>query len=172
EVLQHILDRAVLIVGFFVREAIDEFRVAWVGFGDDSIAGRAQRSGLDQLARDLADPLLHLRLAPLPCFAAEAVEGDTLALVTVAAQKLDILDRNVELVAARIFERDAVVRDLADRDLGQALVTPDAMVGMQDAVARRESRKLLEERGRRLALFAAADEPVAEHGLLGEHRAS
>ena len=103
-------------------------------------------------------------------FAAEAVERHALALAAVAGQKLDILDRDVELVAAGIFERHAVVRHLADGDLGQPLVAADAMIGVDDEVAGREGRELLEEGGGRLALLAAADEPVAEHVLLGQDR--
>ena len=138
-------DRAVLVVGFFVGEAVDECGVARVGFGDHAGAGGAQRCDLDQLSGDLADPLLHPRLAPLPRFAAKAVERDAFAVASVAAQKLDILDRDIELVAARIFERDAIVRHLADRDLGQALVAADAVVGVDDEVAGRQRRQLFEE---------------------------
>jgi hypothetical protein len=63
---------------------------------------------------DLANALLHARLAPLPRFAAQTVERDAFAVVTVAGQKLDILDRDVEPVPAGILQRHAVVRRLAD----------------------------------------------------------
>src|SRR5205823_10715282 len=119
-----------------------------------------------QLSGDLADALLHPRLAPLPRLAAEAVERDALALVAVAREQFDIFDRQIELVAAGIFERDAVVRHLADGDLRQPFVAADAVVGMDDEIARRERRQLLEERRGRLALAAAAHEAVAEHVLL------
>ena len=42
------------------------------------------------------------------------------------------------------------------------------MVGVDDEVARRQRRQLGQEGGGALALLAAADEPVAEHVLLGE----
>ena len=42
------------------------------------------------------------------------------------------------------------------------------MVVVDDEVARRERRQLGQEGGGALALLAAADEPVAEHVLLGE----
>ena len=54
----------------------------------------------------------------------------------VAREDVDILDRDVELVAAGIVERDAIVRRLADRDLGQPLVAADAVIGVDDEVAR------------------------------------
>ncbi len=170
EVGENVGDRAVLVVGFLIRKAVDEGGVGGVGFGDHAGPRRAHRRDLDQLTRDRADALLHLRLAPLPGFAAEAVERDVVALAAVAGQKLDILDRHVQLVAARIFERDAVVRIAADGDLGQPVVAADAMVGVYDEVAGRERRQLLEERGGGLALAPPPDEPVAEHVLLGEHR--
>ena len=93
---------------------------------------------------------------------------DAVALAAVAGQQLDILDRHVELVAAGIFERDAIVRRLADLDRGQPLVAADAMVGVDDEVARRQRRQLGQEGGGALALLAAADQPVAEHVLLGQ----
>src|SRR6185369_2203729 len=99
EVFQDILDRAVLVVGFLIGEAIDELGVSTVGFSDDAGAGGAESGRLDQLARDLADPLLHPRLAPLPRFAAEAVERNALAFAAIARQQFDVLDRHVELVA-------------------------------------------------------------------------
>ncbi len=80
EVAEHVLDRAVLVVGLLVGEAVDELRDRLVsGSAIDAGAGGAQRGGLDQLAGDLADPLLHPRLAPLPGFAAEPVERDAFA---------------------------------------------------------------------------------------------
>ena len=121
EIVEHVGDRAVLVVGLLIGEAVDELREGAVGLGDPAGAGGAQRRGLDQLARDLADPLLHPRLAPLPRLAAEPVERRRRSLSrAVAGQHVDILDRHVELVAAGIFERDAIVRRLADRDRGQA----------------------------------------------------
>jgi hypothetical protein len=40
-----------------------------------AFAGRALGGGLEQLAGDLADALLHPRLAPLPGLAAQLVEA-------------------------------------------------------------------------------------------------
>ena len=48
---------------------------------------------LDQLAGDLADAVLHPRLARLPAAAAEPVELDVGLLGAVARQQLDVLDR-------------------------------------------------------------------------------
>src|SRR5205085_4013536 len=123
----------------------------------------------DEVARNLADPLLHPALTPLPGLAAKPVQRDAFGLRAVAGQDVDILDRNVELVAAGIFERNAIVRRLLHGDLGQALVAADAMVGMDDEVAGGERGELGEEGVGALALLAAADEAVAEHVLLGEH---
>src|SRR6185312_3291906 len=106
----------------------------------------------------------------LPSLAAEAVQADPLALASVAAEELDILDRDVELVAARIFERDAVVRYLADGNLRQPFVAPDSMISVDNQVPGRERRQLLVEGRGGLALLAPAHDAVAEHVLLGEHR--
>ena len=137
---------------------------------DEAGAQRALGGGGDEVARDLADALLHLGLAPLPRLAAELVERDVLALGPVARQHLEILDGHVQLVAARIVKRDAVVRRLADGDLRQPLEPADAVIGMDDEVAGRQRRELRQERVRGLLALGAADEPVAEHVLLGDHR--
>ena len=55
-----------------------------------------------------------------------------------------------------------------DRDLGQALVAADAVIGVDDEVAGAERRQLGQEGVGALPALAAADEPVAEHVLLGE----
>ena len=60
------------------------------------------------------------------------------------------------------------MRRLLHRDLGQALVAADAVIGVDDEVAGRERRQLGEEGVGALAALAAADEPVAEHVLLGQ----
>ncbi len=63
-----------------------------------------------QARRHFADALAHPRLALLPAGAAEPVELDLGILRAVARQKLDIFDRQKELVAAGIMEFEAVVR--------------------------------------------------------------
>ena len=116
QILEHLADRAILVLGFLIGEAVDELRIGRIGFEQSPGAGRADRGGLDQHAGNLADALLHPALAPLPCFAAEAVEHGALAVAAIAGKHVDILDRDVELVAAGIAERDAIMRRLADHD--------------------------------------------------------
>ena len=74
EIVDHVGDGAVLVLGLLIGEAVDEGGIAGVGLDDRAGAQRALGRGLDQLAGDLADPLLHPRLAPLPGLAAEPVE--------------------------------------------------------------------------------------------------
>ena len=170
EIAEHVVDRAVLVVGFLVREAVDERGIAAL-VGLDHVAGmeRAFGGGRDQLAGDLADALLHAALAPLPRLAAEPVERAAF-FRPVAAQDFEILDRNVELVAAGIGQRDAIVRRLLHRDLGQPLVAPDAVIGVDDEIAGRQRRELGEEGVGRFLAPVAPHQPVAEHVLLGQQR--
>ena len=169
EIGQRFLDRAVLIVGFLIRETIDEAGVAAaVGLGDLALAKRAQGRCGDQLTRDLADALLHLRLAALPRLAAEPVEAGAFLAGAVAAEHLEVLDRDVELVAAGIFQLHAIVRRLGDRDLSQPDVAADAVIGVDDEIAGRERGEFGEEGVGGLAALGTAHEPVAEHVLFGE----
>src|SRR3546814_12209940 len=104
---------SVLIVGFLIGEAVGEGRIGGVLRKQLARTKRALRRGREQFARDLADALLHPRLAPLPRFAAEPVECDAVALAAVAREDVEIFDRDVELVAAGVSERDAVLRAAA-----------------------------------------------------------
>ena len=171
KVLDHVADRPVLIVGFLIGEAVDESGIARdIGFGDGGRAQRAGGGGLEQLARDFADPLLHLRLAPLPGLAAQPVEAYAVGFRAVAGQDLQILDRHIELVAARIFQRDAIMRGLRHRDLRQAIIAANAMIAMDDQVAGRQRGKFLEKGVGILLALGAAHQPVAQHILFGQHR--
>ena len=75
QIVEHIADRAVLIVGFLIGKTVDEAGITG-GIGLDHLAGaqRALGGNRDQIAGDLADALLHAALAPLPRFAAQPVE--------------------------------------------------------------------------------------------------
>ena len=115
---EHIADRAVLIVGFLIGKAVGKGGVGGVRREQFPRAQRALRRSREQLAGDLADTLLHPRLAALPRFAAKPVKRDAVAFAAVARKDVEIFDRNVELVAARIGQRDAIMRAFTDRDRG------------------------------------------------------
>ncbi len=170
EIAEDFSDGAFLVVGFFIGKAIDELGKCRIRLDHRRRARRALGGDADEIAGDFANPLLHPRLAPLPGFAAKAIEGHALVLASVAGQQLDVFDGQIELVAARIADRDAVVRGLADRHLGQAVVPADSVLGVNDEVAGRQGGDLGEEGVGILAAPAAADQPVAEHVLLGQNR--
>ena len=86
----------------------------------------------------------------------------------VAAEHVDVLDRDVELVAPGILEHHAVVLALADGDRLEPEVLADAVVEVDHEVAAVERRQLGEEGVGVLAPLAPADEPVAEQVLLGD----
>ncbi len=64
--------------------------------------------------RNLADALFEFRLARLPAGAAEAIELDNGSVRAVARQKFDVLDREIEAVAAGIDDEQAIVRRPSD----------------------------------------------------------
>ncbi len=170
QIVEHFADRAVLIVGFLVGKAIDEARIAArIRLRDLAGPQGALGGDRDQLTRDFADAILHLRLAALPRLAAEPVERPGL-VAAIAAEHVDILNGHIELVAAGIFKRDAIMRALADRDLREAGVAANAVIDMDDEIAGRQRRQFSEESIGGLAALGPAHEPVAEHVLLGQHR--
>ena len=170
QIVEHVGNRPVLIVGLLIREAVDERGITVVGLDQPPGPGRAQGGGLDQLARNLADALLHPALAPLPRLPAQPVERGALAVRAVARQNVDILDRNVKLVPSGVGQRDAIVRRAPDHDRGQPLIFGDAVLGVDDEVARGQRGQFGEEGVGALSPLLAPDQPVAEHVLLGHHR--
>ena len=75
QILEHRLDGVELVLGLLIRKTGGEFVVE--AFGDLNGGRGAQRAGggcLDQAVGDLADALLHARLARLPGTAAQPVE--------------------------------------------------------------------------------------------------
>ena len=99
QIVNDLCNRAVLIVGFLIREAVNEFVKGTVWYHDVSGPERAFGGYQNELARDFADSVLHLRLATLPGFATKAVEDDAVAFTAVAREDVDVLDRDEQLVA-------------------------------------------------------------------------
>ena len=100
---------------------------------------------LDQFAGDLADAVLHPRLARLPGAAAEPVELDVALVGAVARQQLDVLDRQEQLVAAVIVHLQAVVRRAGSLDGLQADEAADAVIDVDDEIAGGEARDFGDE---------------------------
>ena len=104
EVGQDIGNGAVLIVGFLVLEAVEELVVRpFLDFQHRRFPKRAGGGDLHQLARDGLDALLQAGAPLLPSFAAQPVELDRFLARSVAAEDVDILDRDEQLVPAAIF---------------------------------------------------------------------
>ena len=81
-----------------------------------------------------------LRFARLPADAAELVELHAGLVRAVAAQQLDVLDRQIELVAALIDHLEAIMRLAGGLDGGEADEAADAVVGVDHEIADREAR--------------------------------
>ena len=117
KVAQHIVNRGVLIVGFLPREALDKLVVAGL-FGSQHGRGaeRAQRSSLEQFVRNRSDPLFQAALALLPAFAAQPVERGKFVVAAIAAERIEVFNRHIQLIAPGILQHHTVVRALPDRD--------------------------------------------------------
>ncbi len=168
QVLGHGLDAGELVVGLVIGEARQEFGVGAVGNLEDRRGlGLAQRRHFDKLLRHLANALFEPRLAALPRRAAKLIEGRTRIVRAVARQEIHVLDGQEQLVAARIFELDAVVRGARRVDGLQPDEAADAVIGMHHQVAGRQARRFDQHVAGLLGL-AAADQPVAQDVLLGD----
>ncbi len=118
---------------------------------------------MHQFACDGGDAFFQPGAATLPGFAAQFVERDRQFGRAITAEHVDILDRDEQLVPARIFQRHAIVLAFADRDGFKAQITPDPVLDMHDQIAACERLKFGEEGVGILALFLAPHEPVAKN---------
>ena len=169
QIAQHGIDGGELVLGLLVGEAGAEL-VVKAFRGRKNLAGAqfARRGGADEAFGDLAHPLLEPGLARLPGAAAEPIELHARLLGAVARQKLDILHRQEQPVAAVIGEEQAIVRGVLHLDGLQALEAADTVIHMHHEIAGRERGELGEEIARPPLAARAADEPVAEDVLLGD----
>ena len=169
EVVERRLDRALLVLRLVIGKAGAEFVVEAVGHGEARRGlGHALGGDADELAGHLAHALLQPRLARLPPGPAELVE--LARLRAVARQKLQVLDRQEQPVAAGVVDLEAVVRRAGRLDRLQADEAADAVVDVDDEIARRQRRGFGEHvLGAALALDAP-DQPVAENVLLADDR--
>ena len=86
----------------------------------------------------------------------------------VAAQQLDVLDRQIELGVVGVLDLDAVVRRAHRLDLLEAEEAADAVIDVDDEIAGREAGRL-GQRVRRLLAPLRPQQPLAEDVLLGQH---
>ena len=157
EIVEHRVDGGLLVLGLLVGEAGAELLVHAVRDREPRrLAQLPLGRDLDQLVRHLADAVLHPRLARLPAAAAEPVELDVGVLRAVARQQLDVLDRQVELVAAGVVQFEAVVRRARRLDGLQADEAADAVIDMHHEIAGIEAGDLGDEILRPLARRGAA----------------
>ncbi|MPL73680.1 hypothetical protein SDC9_19486 [bioreactor metagenome] len=168
QVLDHVVDGVQLVLGLAVGEACGEgLPFVMRRLEDRCVAQHPFRRDPHQPVGDLPDAFLQPGLLRLPGAAAELVEKPV--LVAIAAEQLDVGDGDVKPIAARIFQKHAVERRAKRGDGLEPLVAADAMIDMHDKIARRQALRLGQEILGLASLLRPADEPVAEHVLLGDH---
>jgi hypothetical protein len=106
------------------------------------------------------------RLLRLPGPAAEPVEQPL--LVPEAGQELDVLHRQIQPVAARVFQEQAFVGGAERGHHLEPHVAPDAVVDVDDEIAGRQRLRLGQEVLGLPLLAGRADQTVAEDVLFGD----
>ncbi len=167
QILDHIGHRAQLIVGLGPWEAVHKGGIALrIGRKSIGLARGAQGSNLQQFVRNLADALLHPRLALRPGLSAQPVKPHAFGVRAIAAQNIEIFNRHIKLVTAGIFQSHGIVRGPRNGDRGEPQIAPDAMLLVHHQFAQIECLQILQE-GIRLLRRAPPHQPVAQHVLLG-----
>ena len=85
-----------------------------------------------QFSRHLKDAFLGLGLARLPACPPEAVQLTFRLFRAIAADQVDILNRQEDHVAASIFELEAIVRRACKFQRLQADIAPDSMINVHN----------------------------------------
>ena len=139
-------DRGSLIGRQLVLERILELLLP-VRVGAERVArhGPTRRVELEQLLGHVAHGLLDLGLRAFPRGAAQPIDG-RLARAGVFLDEVEALDRNEELVFARVAELEELLGAVAHADLLEADEHADAVIDMDDEVADLEVAQIREER--------------------------
>ena len=171
EITQDDIDCSLLIVGFLVGKAGTEF-VVWPDRGREarSFPQLPLSRDLDQRARHFADALFHACLARLPGGAPETIELDRCFFRSVARQKLDVLDRQEQLVAGGVMNFQTVVRCACRLDVRKTGESPDAVVDVNHKIAGRKTGDLGNEILGPSGGAPRAHQTVAEDVLFGNDR--
>jgi hypothetical protein len=107
-----------------------------------ALGDRPARVELQQLLGHLPQGRAHGFFHPLPRRAAEAIQaGGALVAAEVLGDEIQALDRQIELVALRVFEQQEVALAIPDAHRLEAEVTSDAVVLVHDEVADGEVRE-------------------------------
>ena len=171
EIAERLVDGARLILGLDVREARAEGVVKGAGRRElRGGPGRALGREPDELVRHVADALLELRLARLPCGPAQTIQRDRAVGRAIAREQVDVLHRQEEPVIALVEDAQAVVGRVIDLERDQAVVAADAVVDVHDQIAVGERRHIHQK------LFGGLPSPTlrpartdTQDVLLGDH---
>ena len=162
QIVAHGGDGGLLIVGLLVGESGAELVVEAGADGEQRRLAQLPLGGdFYQLARHLADAVLHARLARLPGRPAEPVKLDVGLFGTVARQELDVLDGKKKLVAAVIVDFQTIVRRARRLDGAKPDKAADAVIDVHDQIAGRKTRHLGDEIFRPLRGAARAHQALA-----------
>jgi hypothetical protein len=128
----------------------------------------------EQLRRGVAHLLRGARLGLVPLAAAELVQRRLLGLrAAVAADDAELRDRHIQLVAAFVLQEQELVRPVAEIQVHQALVAPDAVLLVHHRIAHLELGEVAQHAFDRDALLGDARAPAHHAGIelgLGDHR--
>ncbi len=162
----HIFDGALLVRGFLELEGVLEFALP-IGVWRKRMSGRGLALGIQgkELFRHVGDGLAHARLARFPNSGAETVEGRLHAAERlIFLDEVDARERNVEFRVVRITQKHEFAGGAFDDYLAQAFELADAVIHVNDVVARLEVGEIAEEASRLLAARAGAAEEAFQTG--------
>ena len=143
----HIFDGALLVRGFLEFESVLEFALP-VGIRRKRVAGRGLALGVkrEELLRHVVDGLAHARLARFPDGRAQAIErGLHAAERLIFLHQVDARERHVELRVSGVAQEHEFAGRAFDDHLPQAFELADAVVHVNDIVARLQVREIAEE---------------------------
>ena len=140
QIVERRLDRARLVLRLIIRKAGAEFVVQTFGRRETRGAGWVMRWAATRTSSPAMSRTRFFSRALRDCQPGAAKLVEFAGLRAVAGQKFKILDRQEKPVAAGIVDFQTIVRRAGRLDGLQANEAADAMVDMDDEIARRQRR--------------------------------
>ena len=123
----------------------------------------------EQLVRQDLHPLFDAALGLREGLPAEPIELGRCVASGVFLNLIQAIDRQKQLIAARILDDDQVDRHARHLFVFEAAIAPDPVIGVDDQIARRERAQIFEEgAGLRRAALGGSVRALPEDFLFGE----
>ena len=106
----------------------------------------------------------------LPCCTAKPVKRRITVTTTIAAKQLDIFNREIQFVTARVDQMQAIMIATRTVDNGQPIITADPMFGMHNQITRFKRADFTQKIITTATFRLRTQQPLAKDIRFGKHQ--